>query len=174
MNFNKRIKSNNNYSVYHERRRAARNNVDQNLNDDNSSIKRENKISKELKDRKHVLNLKLKKLKKIKKEKQYKYQSSNLSEKSKIRKKFERENKRIKEEIRNINDEKQLIIRLRELNNRLVNENKDIKAKLEESKRSKNRDRSDCVIQENIVNRESEHGILNCIIQYLRKWLTML
>jgi hypothetical protein len=173
------MKSNFNNRVYHERRRAARNNVDQSISDSNVKIKRENNVNNELKERKHILNLKLKKLRKIKRENEYKYQSSNLSDKREIRKKFERESEKIKGKIRDINHEKQIIIRLREVNNRLMRENRDIKIELDENRKLKKgkyeliNEKTEAIKTENIL-KKNENGILSSVIQYLRKWLTML
>lgn len=178
MNFNKRIKSNFNYRVYHERRRAARKNVDQNLRGNNFKIKRENNVNNKLKERKHLLNIKLKKLRKVKKENEYKYQSSNFSDKKEIRKKFERENKKLEDEIRDINNEKKCIIRLREVNNRLIRENRNIKIGLDESRNLKNENHVLMNKKENIIEASDRSSqilcMINNVIQYLRKWLTML
>lgn len=177
MNFNKRIKSNFNYRVYHERRRAARKNVDQNLCGNNFKIKRENNVNNELKERKHLLNMKLKKLRKIRREKECNYQSSNLSDKEQKRKKFERENKKIEDKIRDINNEKQCIIRLREVNNRLIRDNRNIKIELDESRKLKNENNL-INKKENIIDANGRSFQILCkiksVIQYLRNWLTML
>lgn len=162
MNNNKRNHITRKYYVYHERRRAARSNVDHNYSDSNNK-------NCELRERKHVLNVKLNRLRKIKKNKQCRFQSSNFNEKRKIRKKFEMQSKRVEDEIRSISNEKQYLIKLREINNRLIKENKNMKVQLEECRKLRNE-------SENILNNNNnnENGFIYRVIHNLRRWLAML
>lgn len=138
-----------------------------------------------MRERKHILNVKLNRISKIKKGKEYKFQSSNLSNKEKFRKQFEKESKVINDRIRDMKNEKQILIRLREINNRLIRENKEIRSKLEEKNKlsdeevQQNKEQNVIINDVENSNNNTQSGwyanrFLKSVIQNLRKWLTML